>query len=167
MVSNFSTKDLVSGGIFVLAGAYFALEALNYEVGTPVKMGPGFMPLFLGSVLAALGLGVAASGWNKPDKDRPLAPSWRAIVLIIGVVVFFGATIRGLGFVPVVLIGSFAAAMASRLNSPVFAALVAITLTVMCTLIFVVGLGMSVEWFGPWTGPLQGIEAPLLQLMGR
>ena len=152
MATSFSTKDLVSGGIFVLAGAYFALEALNYEVGTAFRMGPGFMPLVLGSVLALLGLGIAASGWNKPDTEKLLAPSWRAIVLIIGVIVFFGATIRGLGFVPVVLIGAFAAAMASRLNSPLFAALVAITLTVMCTLIFVVGLGLSVPMLGPWLG---------------
>ncbi len=152
MVSNFSTKDLVSGGVFVLAGGYFALEALNYEVGTAFRMGPGFMPLLLGSALVLLGLGVAASGWNKPDADKPLAPSWRAVLLIIGVIVFFGATIRGLGFVPVVLIGSFAAAMASRLNSPVFAAMVAVTLTVMCTLIFVIGLGMSVPLVGPWLG---------------
>ena len=152
MVSNFSTKDLVSGGIFVLAGTYFALEALNYEVGTAFRMGPGFMPLLLGSVLALLGLGVAASGWKKPDTETQLAPPWRAMALIIGVIVFFGATIRGLGFVPVVFVSAFAAAMASRLNSPIFAALLAVTLTVMCTLIFVVGLGMSVSWFGPWLG---------------
>ena len=151
-VSNFSTKDLVSGGMFVVAGAYFAAEALNYEVGTAFRMGPGFMPLLLGSVLVLLGLGVAASGWNKPDSDVRLMPSWRGIALIIGVVVFFGATIRGLGFVPVVFVSSFAAALSSRLNSPVFAVLLAITLTVMCTLIFVIGLGMSVPWFGPWLG---------------
>ena len=151
-VSHFSTKDLVSGGMFVVAGAYFAAEALTYEVGTAFRMGPGFMPLALGSVLVLLGLGVAASGWNKPDSDERLTPSWRGIALIIGVVIFFGATIRGLGFVPVVFISSFAAALSSRLNSPVFAALLAITLTVMCTLIFVIGLGMSVPWFGPWLG---------------
>jgi hypothetical protein len=152
VVSNFSTKDLVSGGLFVLAGAYFALEALNYEVGTAFRMGPGFMPLLLGSALAMLGLGIAASGWNKPETEKPLAPSWRAMALIIGVIVFFGATIRGLGFVPVVFISSFVAALASRLNSPVFAALLAITLTVMCTVIFIVGLGMSVPMVGPWLG---------------
>ncbi|MGB3339403.1 MAG: tripartite tricarboxylate transporter TctB family protein [Devosia sp.] len=152
MVSNFSTKDLVSGGIFVLAGAYFALEALNYEVGTAFRMGPGFMPLLLGSVLALLGLGVAASGWKKPDAPQEFSPPWRAMALIIGVIVFFGATIRGLGFVPVVFVSAFVAALASRLNSPVFAALLAVTLTVMCTLIFVIGLGMSVSWFGPWLG---------------
>tara|TARA_R110002020_G_scaffold36451_3_gene109607 strand:+ start:1479 stop:1943 length:465 start_codon:yes stop_codon:yes gene_type:complete len=151
-VSNFSTKDLVSGGIFVLAGAYFALEALNYDVGTAFRMGPGFMPLLLGTVLALLGLGVAASGWKKPDAEAQLAPPWRAMLLIIGVVLFFGATIRGLGFVPVVFVSAFASALASRHNSPVFALLLAVTLTVMCTLIFVIGLGMSVSWFGPWLG---------------
>lgn len=152
MLAKFSLRDLLAGGIFVLAGAYFALEALNYEVGTPFRMGPGFMPLLLGAVLALLGIGVAASGWEKPDREKPLPPSWRGIALIVGVVIFFGATIRGLGFVPVVFIGAFASAMASRLNSPLFAALLAIGLTVLCTAIFVIGLGMTVPWFGPWLG---------------
>lgn len=152
MLAKFSLRELLAGGIFVLAGAYFALEALNYEVGTAFRMGPGFMPLLLGAVLAMLGIGVAASGWQKPDTEKPLPPSWRSIALIIGVVTFFGATIRGLGFVPVVFIGSFAAAMASRLNSPLFAALLAAGLTVLCTAIFVIGLGMTVPWFGPWLG---------------
>lgn len=152
MATSFSTKDLVSGGIFVAAGAYFALEALNYEVGTAFRMGPGFMPILLGGALALLGLGVAASGWKKPDAEKPLSPPWRGMALIIGVIIFFAATIRGLGFVPVVLISSFFAALSSRLNSPLFAILLAVTLTVMCTLIFVIGLGMSVSWFGPWLG---------------
>ena len=152
VVSHFSTKDLVSGGIFVVAGAYFALEALTYEVGTAFRMGPGFMPLFLGAVLTGLGIAVAAGGWKKLDTDERFTPSWRGIGLIIGVVMFFGATIRGLGFVPVVFVSSFAAALSSRLNSPLFSVLLAITLTVMCTLIFVIGLGMSVPWFGPWLG---------------
>lgn len=152
MLAKFSLRELLAGGIFVLAGAYFALEALNYEVGTAFRMGPGFMPLLLGAVLAMLGIGVAASGWQKPDTEKPLPPSWRGIALIIGVVIFFGATIRGLGFVPVVFIGAFAAAMASRLNSPLFAALLAAGLTVLCTAIFVIGLGMTVPWFGPWLG---------------
>ncbi|WP_051960707.1 tripartite tricarboxylate transporter TctB family protein [Devosia riboflavina] len=152
MLAKFSLRDILAGGIFVLAGAYFALEALNYEVGTPFRMGPGFMPLLLGTVLALLGIGVAASGWEKPDREKPLPPSWRGIVLIVGVIVFFGATIRGLGFVPVVFIAAFASAMASRLNSPLFAGLLAVGLTVLCTAIFVIGLGMTVPWFGPWLG---------------
>jgi hypothetical protein len=152
MLARFSLRELLAGGIFVIAGAYFALEALNYEVGTAFRMGPGFMPLALGGVLAGLGLAIAISGWEKPDTDKPPAPAWRALVLIIGVVVFFGATIRGLGFVPVVFISAFVAAMASRSNSPLFAAVLAAGLTVLCTAIFVIGLGMTVPWFGPWLG---------------
>ncbi len=152
MLARFSLRDLIAGGIFVLAGAYFALEALNYEVGTAFRMGPGFMPLLLGAVLAALGVGVAASGYEKPDTEKPLPPSWRGIALIVGVVIFFGATIRGLGFVPVVFVAAFASAMASRLNSPLFAAILAAGLTVLCTAIFVIGLGLTVPWFGPWLG---------------
>lgn len=152
MLARFSLRDLIAGGIFVLAGAYFALEALNYDVGTAFRMGPGFMPLLLGAVLAALGIGVAASSYDKPDTEKPLPPSWRGIALIVGVVIFFGATIRGLGFVPVVFIAAFASAMASRLNSPLFAAILAAGLTVLCTAIFVIGLGLTVPWFGPWLG---------------
>lgn len=152
MVASFSTKDLVSGGVFVAAGAYFAFEALNYDIGTPFRMGPGFMPLLLGSVLAALGLAVAIGGWRKPDAEERFAPPWRAIVLIVGTVIFFGATIRGLGFVPVTIVASFATAMASRLNSPLFALILAVALSVLCTLIFVIGLGLTVPLFGPWLG---------------
>ena len=152
MTAKFSLKDLLAGAIFVLAGAYFALESLNYEVGSAFRMGPGFMPLLLGAVLAALGLAIAASGWKKPDVETSLAPPWRGGILIIGSIVFFAVTIRGLGFVPVTLITSFAAAMASRLNAPLFAVILAIALTVLCTAIFVVGLGLSVPWFGPWLG---------------
>ena len=152
MTAKFSLKDLLAGAIFVLAGAYFALEALTYEVGTAFRMGPGFMPLLLGSVLALLGLAIAAGGWSKPDTDTTPAPPWRGGLLVLGGVVFFAVTIRGLGFVPVTLLTSFAAAMASRLNSPLFAAILAVALTVLFTAIFVVGLGLTVPWFGPWLG---------------
>jgi hypothetical protein len=152
MAVNASTKELVSGGLFVAFGTYFATESLNYEIGTAFRMGPGFMPLLLGGVLVALGAAVAISGLGKPDKEPLAPPSWRAIVLVLGTILFFGATIRGLGFVPVVLISAFATAMASRNNSPIFAGMLAIVLCVMCTLIFVIGLGFSVPLVGPWLG---------------
>ena len=152
MAINASTKELVSGGLFVVSGAYFALESINYEIGTPFRMGPGFMPVLLGSVLVLLGLAVAASGLKKPDTETRDPIAWRGIILILGVIIFFGATIRGLGFVPVVAIAAFVTAMASKMNSPIFAALLAIGLTVMCALIFKVGLGFQVPWFGPWLG---------------
>jgi len=150
MAINASSKELASGGIFVAFGAYFALESLNYEVGTAVRMGPGFMPLLLGAVLAALGLAIAANGIRKPDRETAPPIPWRGIALVLGTIAFFGATIRGLGFVPVVFVAALLTALSSRHNSPLFAAILAVALTVMCTLIFVIGLRLTVPLVGPW-----------------
>jgi hypothetical protein len=150
MAITASRKDLGAGAIFVAAGSYFALEAMTYDIGTPLRMGPGFMPVLLGGILVLLGLGVAFAGLRKPDAVAPEPFPWRAIVLILGTIIFFGATLRGLGFIPVVFLSALATAFASRSTGPLFAIVLAVGLTVLCTLIFVVGLGLIVPWFGPW-----------------
>lgn len=150
MALNASRNDLAAGAMFVAFGGYFALEAMNYEFGTPLRMGPGFMPIVLGGILIALGIAVAAKGWGKPDEGLPPPWPWRGALLILGTIVFFAATIRGLGFVPVVLISGFATAMSSRRNTMLSALVITVGLCLICMLIFVIGLGLIVPWFGPW-----------------
>lgn len=150
MAVNASRNDLASGAIFVAFGAYFALEAMRYEFGTPFRMGPGFMPIVLGGILVALGVAVAAKGLGRPDEDAPAPWPWRGIVLVLGTIIFFAATLRGLGFLPVVLISGFATAISSTRNTVLSALVVSVGLCILCTLIFVVGLGLIVPWVGPW-----------------
>jgi hypothetical protein len=69
---------------------------------------------------------------------------------VLGTILFFAATIRGLGFIPVVLIAGFATALSSTKNSPLSALVISVGLCILCLLIFVVGLGMLVPLFGPW-----------------
>jgi len=145
-----SRNDLASGAIFVAFGGFFVIEAMNYQFGTPFRMGPGFMPIVLGGILAGLGVAVAAKGLGKPDEEE--APRWpvRGMALVLGTIIFFAATIRGLGFIPVVLISAFGTALSSRRNSVLSALVISVGLCVLCTVIFVVGLGLIVPWFGPW-----------------
>lgn len=150
MALNASRNDLASGAIFVALGGYFALEAMKYDFGTPFRMGPGFMPVVLGGILVALGVAVAATGFGKPDTEAPPAWPWRGIVLVLGTIMFFAATIRGLGFIPVVLISGLATALSSSRNSLPSALVISVGLCVLCMLIFVVGLGLLVPWIGPW-----------------
>ncbi|QDZ11521.1 tripartite tricarboxylate transporter TctB family protein [Devosia ginsengisoli] len=150
MALNASRNDLASGAIFVALGGYFALEAMKYDFGTPFRMGPGFMPVVLGGILVALGVAVAATGFGKPDAEAPPAWPWRGIVLVLGTIIFFAATIRGLGFIPVVLISGLATALSSSRNSLLSALVISVGLCVLCMLIFVVGLGLLVPWIGPW-----------------
>lgn len=151
MAIEASRKDLASATIFIAIGTYFTFESLNYELGTPLRMGPGFMPVMLGTILVFLGLAIAIVALLRPTDDGEAQPfAWRGVVLVLGTIVFFGATIRGLGFIPVVFLSALFTALSSRENNPLGAAIIAIALTVLCLVIFVVGLGLMVPWFGPW-----------------
>jgi hypothetical protein len=114
-------------------------------------MGPGYFPLVLAVVLAALGVAIVVKGLlaAASDGDLGLIP-WRGLVLLTAALVFFGATVRGLGLASALFVTAFAAAMASRLNSLAAAALLAAALTLFCVLIFSVGLGVPVPLIGPW-----------------
>lgn len=150
MALNASRNDLAAGAIFVAFGAYFAFEAMGYEFGTPFRMGPGFMPVVLGAVLILLGMGVAAAGFGKPDTEAPGPWPWRGLALVLGTIIFFAATIRGLGFIPVVLIAAVATALSSSKNSIWQALIISVGLCLLCYLVFVVGLGLLVPLIGPW-----------------
>lgn len=145
-----SRNDIRAGAIFIAFGGYFVLEALTYELGTPFRMGPGFMPVLLGAILVALGLAVAVNGYRRsqPDEIRPIP--WRALAMVLGGIIFFAATVRGLGFVPVVFVTALGSALGSKLNTMLFAVVLAVGLTILCTAVFVYGLGAVIPLFGPW-----------------
>lgn len=150
MATRISRNNLFAGGIFIALGGYFALESLNYELGTPVRMGPGYMPLVLGIALAALGLAIAVAGLRRPEEHTGDPPSWRAIGLISVAIIFFGVCIRGLGFVPTVFISALLTASASRNSTLLGAVIIAAALTLLSTLVFVFGLRLQVPLLGPW-----------------
>lgn len=150
MAFSVSKNDAAAGALFVAFGGYFVLEAMTYEIGSAFRMGPGYMPIVLGGILVALGVLVAAKGIGTPDTEA--APPWplRALVLVLGTIIFFAATIRGLGFVPVAFTSALVTALASRKNNWLSALIIAVGLCVLCLVIFVVGLGLIIPWFGPW-----------------
>ena len=149
-----SLKDILAGLIFIGLGLAFGIAAAGYPIGTALRMGPGYFPLVLAGVMVALGLAIAAKGLAATAADEPAGPvPWRAIVLILAALVFFGATIRGLGMAPALFVTAFLAALASRRNGPLAAAVMAAALTLFCVLIFGVGLGVPVPLLGPWLRP--------------
>lgn len=49
-------RDLLSGLLFLAIGGGFSLGALDLSIGTARRMGPGYFPLMIGSLLALIGL---------------------------------------------------------------------------------------------------------------
>ncbi len=143
---------MIAAVLFIGLGGFFALEALRYDLGTPFRMGPGFLPLTLGAVLAALGLGLGIKGISKGVDEVKDPFSLRALVLVSFAIVFFALTVRGLGFVPAVFVAVLVTSFASRTNKLVGAMLIASGLTLLSVLIFVIGLRLQVPLIGPWLG---------------
>jgi hypothetical protein len=145
-----SLKDILAGLTFVGFGLAFALMATSYEIGTPLRMGPGYFPVVLGALLVLLGGVIVAKGFLDGEAGEIGAIPWRALALVLGAVLFFGLTVRGLGLVPTTLVTALMSAFASRRTGLVAALLISVGLTALCVLVFVVGLRLRLPLVGPW-----------------
>ncbi len=139
---------LLFGGFGLFAAIY---AAMSYKLGTAVRMGPGYFPLVLAGGIGALGLAIIAKGLTAAASEGDLGPvPWRAVVLIVAALAFFGATIKGLGLGPSVFGAGLLSALASRQNGPLYALAIAVALTLLCLAVFHFGLGLAVPVVGPW-----------------
>jgi hypothetical protein len=143
-------KDILAGAIFVAFGGAFALGSLAYDIGTPVRMGAGYVPLALGIVLVGFGILIIAKGFIA-GSDEPIgAVDWRAVILVTAALLFFGLTVRGLGVVGALFGSSLLAAFARSATSIRDALLIAVGLTVMSVVVFIVALQLRLPLIGSW-----------------
>jgi len=143
------TANTLCGLIFVAFGVFFCIQSLGLELGTALKMGPGYAPLVLSGILILLGLVIIVQATRVAGE--PVGPiAWRGMLFILPAPVFFGLTVRGLGFVPALFVTALIAAFASHRMRPGVALLVAALLTLFATMVFSYALGLPFRRFGPW-----------------
>jgi hypothetical protein len=218
-----SRDNLLAGAIFLAFGGLFAYLASTYEVGTLLAMGPGYFPMVLGLILAALGVVILATGLLTLRREGPVAPSpsppqgvgvdrvgvdrvgvdrvgvdrvgvdrvggdrvgadlvgvagsvdareapkrvdavgteaeergsvpWGQAALLLIAILFFGATIDGLGLAPTLFVTVFLAALAGHGTSWVAATAISMGVTSLSFVIFVMVLQLRLPLVGPWLG---------------
>lgn len=147
--TNFNKSDAAAGGLFVAVGLVFGVQSLGLEIGTALRMGPGYFPLVLSGLLIFFGMLIVLSAFKSEHVDIG-SLAWRGLLFILPAPVFFGLTVRGLGFVPSIFITSLIAGMASLKLKPLPALALALAITVFCTLVFSYALGLPFRRFGPW-----------------
>lgn len=143
-------KDILAGGVFIALGLAFALGSLAYNIGTPLRMGPGYVPLTLGGLLAVLGVLIVVKGFIAGEGDDIGGVDWRAVLLIAAALLFFGLTVRGVGVVGALLGASLMATLARSRTSPLEALVIAVGLTVLSVVVFIVALQLRLPLVGPW-----------------
>jgi hypothetical protein len=143
-------KDVLAGGIFIAFGLAFAVGSLSYDVGTPLRMGPGYFPLLLGGLLAGFGVAIIAKGFVAGEGDAIGEVDWRAVMMISAALLFFGLTVRGLGVVGALFGASLLASLARSRTTIREALIIAAALTALSVATFIVALQLRLPLVGPW-----------------
>lgn len=142
----YRTPDGQAGIFFTLFGVFVAWQALQYPLGRPSQMGPGFFPLGLGGLLVIVGLVVIIHA-TRASQDEAAPFEWRSAIVITGAIVTSGLLLLTAGLlvaIPVLVLGSSLAARNSRWSSVLISA-AALTLT--AWLIFIVGLDLRIPLY--------------------
>jgi len=144
-------KDFWSGLLFLGVGGAVVLLARNYQLGTALKMGPGYFPTALGGLLAVVGLIAIARSFIRPG--AAIEPfHWKLLLIVLGATLLFGVLVRNAGLIAAVTVLVVMAAFASVY----FRWRVAIALTagliIFSVIVFVKALGLPIPLIGPWLG---------------
>lgn len=93
-----NTQDFYAGLLFMGVGSAFGWGALDYQVGSSGRMGPGFFPLLLGVLLALLGaVMMLRAALFQSDRVNAIGPwAWKPLVAIIAANLLFGVALGGL-----------------------------------------------------------------------
>ncbi|RRH78113.1 tripartite tricarboxylate transporter TctB family protein [Falsigemmobacter faecalis] len=146
-----NNTDILCGLALLAVAGLFGWQVFSLPIGTATRMGPGYFPMVLSALLALLGVIILFKALRSPEPDEAKGPlAWRGMAFILPAPVFFGLTVRGLGFVPALFVTSLIAAFASGRMKVWQAVLLAALVTGFSTLVFSYALGLPFRRFGPW-----------------
>lgn len=134
-------QDFWAGVMLIAIGVAAVLIARNYPFGTSLRMGPGYFPTVLGSILTLFGLWFVVKGFRSTET---IEPGWslRALIIIPVSLVLFGILMTHAGFVPALVVLIFGSALASTEFNLVEVLLLTVGLTFGCVVVFIWGLGL-------------------------
>lgn len=137
------TKDFLSGLMFVAFGLGALYVGQHLAVGTPVRMGPGYVPRMLSFIMLALGVLiciVAVVSGSEPVER----PKWKPIMLVTIGIVCFALLFERAGLIPALVVLVMIASLAGEeFKLPEVIGNI-VVLSVLCTLVFKVGLSMNI-----------------------
>jgi putative tricarboxylic transport membrane protein len=143
-------QDTALGGLFVAIGAVAFLMALSYPMGTANRMGPGYFPIIVSSLLFVTGVAILLRGRMRGARliEGVLV---KPIAIVTGSLVVFALILPGLGLPLSVFVLLLLSATASRHVpwgwKPIAGAAV---FSVLCGVVFIRLLGLPIPMFGTW-----------------
>ena len=133
-------RDYYAGGLMLLLGVGAAVTGTGYKFGSLAKMGPGFMPVMLGVVLAFLGILIAGTALGSSEDDDkkflPDNPQWFGWLCILGGPVLFIILGEFGGMIPAIFACVFVCALGDKTATYKSSAILAAGITLFGVLLF-------------------------------
>ncbi len=130
-----------------LLGVYVIWQGSGYEIGSLRRMGPGFFPVMVGSVLV-LFAGLLVLEVRHSEKEQAFWVPRPLLMISLGFVAF-AALLDRAGLVPATLALVILVSFAEKPVRPVAALVTAAGLSVLGVLVFIYGFGIpvaAIQW---------------------
>jgi hypothetical protein len=135
------TKDFWAGVMLIATGVAAVVIARDYPFGSTLRMGPGYFPTILGSIITLFGLYFVIKGLRSSEM---IEANWslRALIVLPLSLVLFGLLMDRAGFLPALAVLVFGSAAAGPEFKFKEVTLLTIILTALCVVIFIWGLAL-------------------------
>lgn len=144
-------RNFLAGLVLVGFGLGTLLIARTYKMGTASRMGSGYFPAVLASILIVIGMIVACQAFKSGEMKLPKV-AWRPLIMVSAAVALFGLIINGVGL----LLATFAMVIVSRLARPGYpwieTVVLGVGLSVVCGVFFYYGLKIQMPLLPTWWG---------------
>jgi hypothetical protein len=146
-----ANRDYYAGALMTVIGVLVACQGFSYKLGSLVRMGPGFFPVSLGTLLAILGVAIAIGNMRRTDAGAVVErepAEWRAWGCILGGVAAFVVLGKYGGLVPATFVIVFLAAIGDRMNTWRTALVLALAMCAVAVVVFWWLLQIRLPLFG-------------------
>lgn len=136
-----NNRDFFAGLTYIGIGAAGWWMALDYPFGSALRMGPGYFPIVLSWIMIAFGIAIMLMGVKNNEKIKGHW-SWRALIVLPLSTVVFGYMMEEVGFIPAMLVLIPLSAASGKEFKWREIVPLTIGLTILCTALFIYGLGL-------------------------
>ncbi len=143
-MNRFLTKDFLSGLMFISFGLIALYFGQKLAVGTTVRMGPGWVPHALSYVLLALG-GLISVISLLVGSEPTEAPKWKPVTMVTIGIVCFALLFESAGLLPALVVLILISSLGGEEFKLTEVLLNMLVLTIMCVIVFKVGLSMNIS----------------------
>ncbi len=142
-MNRFLSKDFLSGLMFIGFGLLALYFGQKLALGTPVRMGPGWVPRMLALVMMGLG-GLICVIALVAGSDPVEKPKWKPITLVTIGIICFALLFERAGLLPALVVLIFISSLGGEEFKLTEVIGNTVVLAILCTLVFKVGLGMNI-----------------------